>query len=170
MEGHELTRWSLDHDDYLLREGKIYVPAAYREEVLREHHSSRFAVHPGSTKMYNDLKRKYRWAKMKRHVAEMIAECLTCQWIKAEHKSPAGKLQSLEIPIWKWEHLTMDFVTALPRTAKGQDSIWVIVDRLTKVARFLPVKSTFKVEQYSWIYMREIVRVHGVPLSIVSDR
>src|SRR3954467_15792323 len=68
------------------------------------------------------------------------------------------------------EHITMDFVTALPKTAKGHDSIWVIVDRLTKVARFLPVKSTFRVLQYSRIYMREIVRLHGTPLSIVSDR
>src|SRR3954470_21231125 len=107
---------------------------------------------------------------MKRHVAEMISRCLTCQKIKAEHKSPAGKLQSLEIPVWKWDHITMDFVTALPKSAKGHDSVWVIVDRLTKVARFLPVRSTFKVEQYSRIYMREIVRVHGVPLSIISDR
>ena len=95
---------------------------------------------------------------MKRHVAEMIAKCLTCQQIKAEHKSPAGKLQSLEIPVWKWEHITMDFVTALPKTTKGHDSIWVIVGRLTKVARFLPVRSNFKVPQYSQIYMREIIR------------
>src|SRR3954465_4809467 len=105
---------------------------------------------------------------MKKHVAKMIAKCLTYQHIKAEHKSPVGKLQSLEIPVWKWEHITMDFVTALPRTTKGHDSIWVIVDRLTKVARFLLVRGDFKVPQYSRIYMREIVRLHGAPLSIVS--
>src|SRR4051812_22304739 len=77
MKGHELTGWSLDQDGYLLRKGKIYVPAACREEVLREHNSSKFSVHPGSTKMYNDLKRQYRWTGMKRHVGEMIAKCLT---------------------------------------------------------------------------------------------
>src|SRR4051812_26347426 len=170
MEGHVLTGWSLDQEGYLLRNGRIYVPAACRGEVLREHHCSRFAVHPGSTKMYNDLRRQYQWAGMKQHVAEVVAKCLTCQRIKAEHKSPAGKLQSLEIPVWKWDHITMDFVTALPKTATGHDSIWDIVDRLTKVAHFFPVRSTFKVEQYSRIYMRGIVRVHGVPLSIVSDR
>src|SRR3954471_2395853 len=82
MEGEELTGWSLDQDGYLLREGKIYVPAACREKVMREHHYSRFAVHPGNTKMYNDLKRLYRWAGMKRHVAETIGKCLTCQQIK----------------------------------------------------------------------------------------
>src|SRR5436190_14164449 len=92
-------------------------------KLLREHHSSRFAVHPGSTKMYNDLKRQYQWADMKRHVAVMISKCLTCQRIKAEHKSPAGKLQSLEISVRKWEHLAMDFVTALPKTTRGHDSI-----------------------------------------------
>src|SRR3954466_8455229 len=116
MEGEVLTGWSLDHDGYLLREGKIYVLADCREEVFREHHSSRFIVHPGSTKMYNDLKRQYRWAGMKKHVVEMIAKCLTCQQIKAEHKSLAGKLQSLEISVWKWEHITLDFVMALPKT------------------------------------------------------
>ena len=78
MEGHELTGWSLGQDGYLLIEGTIYISAAYREEVLREHHTSRFDVHLGSTKMYNDLKRQYRWAGMKRHVAEMIVKCLTC--------------------------------------------------------------------------------------------
>src|SRR3954463_7541784 len=101
------------------------------DEVLREHLSSRFVVHRGSTKMYNDLKGQYRWAGMKRHVAEMITKCLTCQQIKAEHRSPARKLQSPDISVWKWEHITMDFVTALPKTTKGYDSIWVIVDRLT---------------------------------------
>src|SRR5438045_9784329 len=100
----------------------------------------------------------------------MISKCLTCQQIKAEHKSPTGKLQSLEIHVWKWEHITMDFVTALPRTAKGHNSIWVIVDRLTKVARFLPVRVDFKVLQYSRIYMREIVRLHGAPLRIKIGR
>src|SRR3954466_6627241 len=106
---------------------------------------------------------------MKRYVAEMIAKCLTCQHIQVEHKSPAGKLQSLEIPVWKGEHITMDFVTALPMSTKDHDYIWIIVDRLTKIAHFLPVRANFKVQQYSWIYMREIVRVHGVLLSIVSD-
>src|SRR4051812_2271006 len=107
---------------------------------------------------------------MKRQVAKMVAKCLTCQQIKADHRSPAGKLQSLEISVWKWEHITMDFVTALPKSTRGHDSIWVIVDRLTKVAHFLPVRSNFKVHQYSRIYMREIVRAHGVPFSIVLDR
>src|SRR3954466_16415812 len=103
IEGPELPGWSLDQDGYLLREGKVFVPTACREEVLQENHTSRFAVHPGSTKMYSDLKRQYQWPGMKRQVAKMVAKCLTCQQIKADHRSPAEKLQSLKIQVWKWE-------------------------------------------------------------------
>ena len=76
---------------------------------------------------------------MKNDVAEFVARCLTCQQVKIEHQRPAGSLQSLPILVWKWEHVTMDFVVGLPRSSKGFDSIWVVVDRLTKSAHFLPV-------------------------------
>ncbi|KAL5559712.1 hypothetical protein UlMin_035923 [Ulmus minor] len=89
---------------------------------------------------------------------------------KAEHQRPSGLLQPLMIPEWKWEHISMDFVMGLPKTLKGYNSIWVIVDRLTKSAHFLPVKNTYKMEQYAKLYVQEIVRLHGIPLSIVSDR
>ena len=107
-----------------------------REEILREFHCSRFAVHPGGTKMYHDLRRQYYWRGMKRHVGDFVRRCLTCQQVKAEHQRPAGLLQPLEIAEWKWEHITMDFVTHLPRTSWKHDAIWVIVDRLTKSAHF----------------------------------
>ncbi|XP_073030672.1 uncharacterized protein [Primulina eburnea] len=90
--------------------------------------------------------------------------------VKIEHQRPAETLQSLPIPQWKWEHITMDFVTGLPRTPKGYNSIWVIVDRLTKSAHFLPVKTTFTMNQYAEVYVAEIVRLHGISVSIVSDR
>ena len=90
--------------------------------------------------------------------------------MKAEHQRPAGLLQPLMIPKWKWENITMDFVVSLPKTAKGHDSIWVIVDRLTKSAHFLPVCTTYTMDRYAQLYIQEIVRLHGVPLSIVSDR
>lgn len=79
---------------------------------------------------------------MKKDIAEYVSKCLTCQQVKAEHQRPAGTLQPLPIPEWKWDHITMDFVTGLPRSHKGNDAIWVIVDRLTKVAHFLPIKMT----------------------------
>ena len=87
-----------------------------REEILREFHYSRFVVHPGGTKMYQDLHHQYYWSGMKRHVGDFVRRCLTCQQVKAEHQRPAGLLQPLEVAEWKWENVTMDFVTHFPRT------------------------------------------------------
>ena len=120
--------------------------------------------------MYRDLKQHYWWPNMKKNMAEFVAQCLTCQQIKAEHQRPAGLLEPLPIPEWKWENITMDFVLGLPRVQRGFNSIWVIVDRITKSAHFLPVKSTYNMDQYARLYIQEIVRLHGVPVSIISDR
>ena len=141
-----------------------------REEILREFHCSRFVVHPGGTKMYRDLRHQYYWSGMKRQVGDFVRRCLTCQQIKAEHQKPVGLLQPLEVVEWKWEHVTMDFVTHFPRTPQRHDAVWVIVDRLTKSAHFLAVRMTFTLETFCRLYILEIVRLHGVPVSIVSDR
>lgn len=106
---------------------------------------------------------------MKTEIATYVSKCLTCAKVKVEYQKPSGLLQQPEIPEWKWERITMDFVTKLPRTASGLDSIWVIVDRLTKSAYFLPIKETDKLEKLTRTYLREIVRLHGVPISIISD-
>ena len=127
-------------------------------------------MHPGVTKMYQDLRRLYYWSGMKRHVGDFVQRCLTCQQIKAEHQKPAELLQPLEVVEWKWKHITMDFVTHFPRTQQKHDAIWVIVDRLTKSAHFLAVPMTFALERFCQLYIREIVRLHGVPVSIVSDK
>ena len=103
-----------------------------REEILKEFHCSCFAVHSGSTKMYHNLRRQYYWSGMKRYVGDFVRQCLTCQQIKVEHHRPVGLLQPLEVEEWKWEHITMDFVTHLPRTSQRHGAVWVIVDRLTK--------------------------------------
>jgi hypothetical protein len=141
-----------------------------RKKILEEAHHSSYTIHPGSTKMYKDLKENYWWEGMKRDVAEFVSKCLICQQVKAEHQRPAGLFQRIEIPEWKWEMITMDFVTGLPRTSRGFDSAWVIVDRLTKSAHFLPVKTTYSAAQYAKLYVERIVSLHGVPLSIISDR
>ena len=107
---------------------------------------------------------------MKRHVGDFVRRCLTCQQVKAEHQKLVGLLQPLEVAEWKWENVTMDFVTHLPRTSQRHDAVWVIMDRLTKSAHFLAVQMTFTLERFFWLYIREIVRLHGVPVSIVSDR
>ena len=133
----------------LLRyKGRICVPldTALRREILDESHTTPYSLHPGTTKMYQDVRSLYWWPGMKRDVVEYVAKCLTCQQVKAEHQRPAGSLQPLDIPEWKWEDITMDFVVGLPRTVGQHDSIWVIVDRYTKSAHFLPVRTTYTVD------------------------
>jgi hypothetical protein len=107
---------------------------------------------------------------MKQHIAEYVALCHVCQQVKAEHQKPIGLLQPLQIPEWKWDEIGMDFITGLPKTSTGYDSIWVIIDRLTKTARFIPVKTTYTGAQLAELYMTRIVCLHGVPKTIISDR
>jgi hypothetical protein len=120
--------------------------------------------------MYKDLKERFWWEKMREDIAEYVARCNTCQRVKVEHKRPAGLLQPLEIATWKWDDISMDFIVSLSRTQKGNDSIWVIVDRLTKVAHFLPVKANYSVSQLAELYVDTILKLHGALRSIVSDR
>jgi hypothetical protein len=139
-------------------------------EILKEAHESRFATHPGSTMMYRDLKEYYWWPNMKKEIAEYVSRCGICQQVKTKHQRPGGELQPLPIPEWKWENIVMDFVTGLPRGKKGNDAIWVMVDRLTKSALFLPIKITDPVDKLAKLYVNEVIRLHGVPISMVSDR
>jgi hypothetical protein len=101
---------------------------------------------------------------------EYVALCDTCQRVKAEHQRLARLLQPLKIPEWKWEEIRMDFIVGLPRTQDGHDSIWVIVDHLTKVAHFIPLKTTYSSAKLAELYMSRIVCLHVVPKKIVSDR
>nr|CAH66015.1 OSIGBa0093M15.5 [Oryza sativa] len=141
-----------------------------KDTIMKEVHETLYSIHPGSTKMYQDLKQQFWWASMRREIAEYVALCDVCQRVKAEHQKPAGLLQPLKIPEWKWEEIGMDFITGLPRTSAGHDSIWVVVDRLTKVAHFIPVKTTYTGHKLAELYMARVVCLHGVPKKIVSDR
>ncbi|XP_028079600.1 uncharacterized protein LOC114281353 [Camellia sinensis] len=107
---------------------------------------------------------------MKREIAQYVAQCLICQQVKVEHQRPADNLQPLPIPAWKWQHITMDLVTGLTRTQGGNNAIWVIVDRLTKSDHLLAFKVGFSLERFAKLYIKEIVRLHGIPVTIVSDR
>ncbi|GJU93459.1 reverse transcriptase domain-containing protein [Tanacetum coccineum] len=120
--------------------------------------------------MYYVLRDLYWWPGMKKDIAEYVSKCLTCSKIKAEHQKPSGLLQQPKIPEWKCEKITMDLVTRLPRSSSGYDAIWVIVDRLTKSAHFLPIHEDFKMEKLARIYINDIVARHGVPVSIILDR
>ncbi|GJV66322.1 putative reverse transcriptase domain-containing protein [Tanacetum coccineum] len=120
--------------------------------------------------MYHDLKKLYWWPNIKAIITEYVGKCLTCSRVKAECQKPSGLLVQPEIPMWKWERITMDFVTKLPKTSIGHDTIWVIVDRLTKSAHFIPTRATDSMETLTRLYIKEIVSRHGVPISIISDR
>ncbi|GJY75499.1 reverse transcriptase domain-containing protein [Tanacetum coccineum] len=151
---------------------RIWVPLVgdVRITIMDEAHKSKYSVHPGADKMYYDLRDMYWWPGMKRDIATYVSKCLTCSKVKAEHQRPSGLLQQPEIPEWKWDKITMDFITKLPRSKNGHDTIWVIVDRLTKSAHFLAIREDYSTERLARIYIDEIVARHGVPVSIISDR
>ncbi|GJW74310.1 putative nucleotidyltransferase, ribonuclease H [Tanacetum coccineum] len=172
VEDGKHTEFSVDDDGVVWFEDRLCVPndQALREKVMTEAHSSPFTIHPGSTKMYRDLKQYFWWNGMKQDVATFVSKCMTCQQVKIEHQRASGLLQPLEIPMWKWDEISMDFVTGLPTTQKRHDAIWVVVDRLTKSAHFLPIRKNYGISKLAEIFRQEIVRLHGIPTSIVSDR
>jgi hypothetical protein len=133
-------------------------------------HNVPYAGHPGYQKTIVVVKSQYYWPGMKKKVVDFIVRCLECQKVKVEHRHPAGLLQPLPIPKWKWEVVTMDFITKIPITNKQHDSIMVVVDKLIKAAHFILVKLTHKAVNIVDVYMREIARLHGIPKTIVSDR
>nr|GEX43834.1 retrotransposon protein, putative, Ty3-gypsy subclass [Tanacetum cinerariifolium] len=137
--------------------GRLWLPLfrEIQDMVMHESHKSKYSIHPGSDKMYQDLKKLYWWPNMKADIATFVSKCLTCTKVKAEHQKPSGLLQQLEIPEWKWEKITMDFLGLL-RTPSGNNSIWVIVDRLTKSVHFLPMKKTDSIEKLAQLYLKEI--------------
>ncbi|GJS21403.1 putative reverse transcriptase domain-containing protein [Tanacetum coccineum] len=141
-----------------------------RTLIMHESHKSKYSVHPGSDKMYQDSKQLYWWPNMKANIATYVSKCLTCLKVKAKHQKPSGLLVQQEIPQWKWDNINMDFITKLPRTQSGNDTIWVIVDRLTKYAHFLPMRETDHMDKLARLYLQEVVTRHGIPVSIICDR
>ncbi|GKG23807.1 putative reverse transcriptase domain-containing protein, partial [Tanacetum coccineum] len=120
--------------------------------------------------MYQDLKKLYWWPNMKVEIATYVSKCLTYAKVKAKYQKPSGLLVQPEIPEWKWEKITMDFVIKLSKMATGQDTIWVIVDRLTKSSHFLPMREDDSLEKLTRQFLKEVVLRHGVPVSIIFDR
>ena len=119
--------------------------------------------------MYQDLKQYYWWRGVKKDIVEYVSKCLTCQQVKAEHQVPSGLLNPIPIPQWTWDNITLDFVSSFPLTQKKHDSFWVIVDKLTKSAHLLPVWLDYSMDRLAELYVNEIVGLHGIPLSIVSN-
>eukprot|EP00253_Pinus_taeda_P010499 PITA_10499 len=161
------------HDaEMIYFKGRLYIPNQdqIKNLIMDEFHISHYAGHPGYQKMITAIRKEYFWPGMKKNIAEYLARCLECQQIKAEHQHPAGLLQPLPIPEWKWEVISMDFITGLPKTKRNNNSIMVVVDKLSKAAHFIPVQSTYKAVQIAHIFMQHIFKLHGLPKTIISDR
>ncbi|GJZ00086.1 putative reverse transcriptase domain-containing protein [Tanacetum coccineum] len=159
-------------DGTLCLNGRSWIPCCgnLRKLIMHKSHKSKYSIHPGSDKMYQDLKKLYWWPNMKAEIATYVGKCLTYAKVKAEYQKPSGLLVQPVFPVWKWENITMDFVTKLPKMLIGQDTIWVIVDRLTKSAYFLPMKENDSVEKLTRQYLKEVISKHGVLVLIISNR
>ena len=169
---HKTSEFNIDSDGILRVGMRLCVPSSLelKRELLDDAHSSTYSIHPGSTKMYHELREHFWWDGMKREITEYTSRCLVCQRVKAERQLTKGVLQILPVPEWKWDNVSMYFVMGLPRTSKGNNAIWVIVDRLMKTSHFIPIREDYSLDQLDKVYIREVVRLHGVPTSIVSDR
>ncbi|GKC36765.1 putative reverse transcriptase domain-containing protein [Tanacetum coccineum] len=141
-----------------------------RSVIMHESHKSKYSIHPGSEKMYQDVKKLYRWPNMKADIATYVSKCLMYARVKAEHQRPSGLLVQPAIPEWKWDNITMDFITKLPKSSQGFDTIWVIVDRLTKSAHFLPIRENDPLDKLARLYLNRIVARYGIHVSIIYDR
>ena len=172
VEKNETDAFELGERGELRMNGRLCVPNQFelKNEILKEGHQSLFHLHPGRDKMIEEIREIFWWKGLRKDVSDFVSKCLVCQRVKFERQKSSGLLQPLPVPDWKWDSISMDFVVGLPRTQRGNDVIWVIVDRLTKVARFVPMKNTWGAKQLADAYVREIVRLHGVPRTIVSDR
>lgn len=137
-----------------------------KKEIMCKAHNTPYSVYPKSIKMYKDLSKYNSWIRIKRKKADYVEHCLTCEQVKVEHQWTCGLLQSLMVSKWKSKHIRMDFFL-VPRKKKGYDSIWVIIDWLMKSTHFSPIKKAYNVDKYAQIHVKDIVRLHGVPLFIM---
>ncbi|GJZ35400.1 putative reverse transcriptase domain-containing protein [Tanacetum coccineum] len=158
-----------EHEEHL----KTILELLKKEEltvIMHESHKSKYSVYSGSDKMYQDMRKLYWWPNMKADIATHVHKCLTCAKVKAEHQRSSGLLVQPEIPQWKWDNIIMDFVTKLLKSSQGYDTIWVIVNRPTKSALFLPMRKTDPMEKLARMYLKEVVTRHGIPVSIIFYR
>ncbi|GJT52716.1 putative reverse transcriptase domain-containing protein [Tanacetum coccineum] len=143
-------------DGTMCLNGRSWLPCYgdLRTVIMHESHKSKYSIHPGSDKMYQDMKKLYWWPNMKANIATYVSKCLTCAKVKAEHQRPSGLLVQPEIPQWKWDNITMDFVMKLPKSSQGYDTIWVIID--------LPMRETDPMDKLARMYLKEVVTKHGI--------
>ncbi|GKE04961.1 putative reverse transcriptase domain-containing protein [Tanacetum coccineum] len=159
-------------DETLCLHGRSWLPCYgdLRSVIMHESHKSKYSIHPGSKKMYQDMKKLYWWPNMKADIATYVSKFLTCARVKAEHQRPSGLLVQPAIHEWKRDNIMMDFITKLPKSSHGFDTIWVIMDRLTKSAHFLPIRENDPLDKLARLYLNRIVARHRIPVSIIYDR
>ncbi|MCO5568990.1 hypothetical protein L7F22_022695 [Adiantum nelumboides] len=159
-------------DELLYYLDRICVPhnGALRKILIQEHHEVPFAAHPGINKTYRLLSATYFWPQMQQDVIKYVKACHSCQIMKASRQLPQGLLQPLPVPKERWESISMDFITTLPRTNKGNAQILVIVDRFSKMAHLIPCKKAASAPDIASLFVQHIFRIHGLPRSIISDR
>ncbi|GKB93732.1 putative reverse transcriptase domain-containing protein, partial [Tanacetum coccineum] len=159
-------------DGVLCLNGRSWLPCYgdLRSMIMHESHKSEYSIHLSSDKIYQDIKKLYWWPNMKDDIATYVSKRLTCAKVKAEHQRPSGLLVQPAIPEWKWDNITMDFITKLPKSSHGFDTIWVIVDRLTKSAHFLPIRENDPLDKLARLYLNRIVARHRLSVLIICDR
>ncbi|GJX86218.1 reverse transcriptase domain-containing protein [Tanacetum coccineum] len=158
-------------DGTLCFNGRSWLPCYgdLRTVIMHESHKSKYSIHPGSDKMYQDMKKLYWWPNMKADIATYVSKCLTCAKVKAEHQRPSGLLVQPKIPEWKWDNITMDFVTKLPKSSQGYDTIWVIVDRLTNLLTHIAYTSSTDGQSETIQNSRGNVRACAIDLTEVGE-
>nr|GEV02979.1 putative reverse transcriptase domain-containing protein [Tanacetum cinerariifolium] len=159
-------------DGTLCLNGMSWLPcySNLRSIIMHESHKLNYSIHPGSEKMYQYMKKLYWWPNMKANIATYVSKCLTCAKLKAEHQRPSGLSVQPAIPEWKWDNIKMDFITKLLKSSQGFDTIWLIVDRLTKSAQFLPIRENDPLDKLARLYLNRIVARHEIPVPIICDR
>lgn len=148
VHNQEVSTFEQRGDKY---QGRFFVPRVdgLQDRIMEESHKSRYSIHTCSTKMYHDFTEVFLWEVMRKDIAEFVAKCLNCQKVKVQHQRPGGLAQNIELPVWKWDMINMNFIIVLPRSRRLHGSIYVIVDKLTKFGHFLAVKTTHSIEDYS---------------------
>ena len=169
-------RYHSDFADYLIQEGllfkggKLCVPrGSYRENIIKEKHCGGMLGHFGLDKTLEQVKRFYHWPKLQSDVRKFVDSCIICQKAKG-HTSNAGLYTPLPIPCKPWDSISMDFVLGLPKTRAGNDNVFVVIDRFSKMAHFIPCRTTHDASHIAVLFFKEVVRLHGLPRSIISDR
>ncbi|GJZ29393.1 putative reverse transcriptase domain-containing protein [Tanacetum coccineum] len=158
-------------DGTLCFNGRSWLPCYgdLRTVIMHKSYKSKYSIHPSFDKMYQDMKKLYWWPNMKADIATYVSKCLTYAKVKAKHQRSSRLLLQPDIPQWKWDNITIDFFKKLPKSSQGYDTIWVIIDRLTKFTIFVPIRETDPMEKLARMYLKEVVMRHEIPVSIICD-